>query len=99
MATLTLAILGRNVGNHEFTRHLDDADAGRILAAYGAQMQPVREPAPGGNEITRPPTPQEIVDHIAEGFLRGVLDNVHRHEQMIEAERAAAAVPRIEVRA
>ena len=98
MANITLAIEGSRVGSYRFTREIDTTDTLRILTAYAAQMQPIRETAPDGTEATRSPTPQEIVDHIADGFLRGVLANVLRYEQVAEAERAAAAVRLIEVR-
>lgn len=82
MAQVSLSIQGPLVGNFAFARSIPDADAARIVRAYGGIYGPIIE---GGTP--RPRTPQEIVDAIAQGFLSGVLANVIEWEQQQAASQ------------
>jgi hypothetical protein len=94
MARIKLTIEGENVGTFEQAMNISDADAARILAAYGAIYGPLTflSAEPGGLTETRPRTPEEIVALMADGTLRGILDNVQRHEADQASRAAAAAV-------
>lgn len=92
MATVSLTIVGQNVGNYVFARELDDVDAGRIIQAYGAIYGPITETI-NDEQVTRALTPTEIVERISDGFLRGVLNNVKRKED--ELARNAIDTPLI----
>lgn len=89
MANVSLSIAGPLVGSYQFSRQIPDADAARIVRAYGGIYGPIDsgEVDANGAPIMRPRTPAEIVDALARGFLQGVLDNTLRYE----AEQAAAA--------
>ena len=99
MAQVSLIIAGPLVGNFEFTRPIPDADAARIVRAYGGIYGPIDSGEVDGNgaPIMRPRTPAEIVDALARGFLQGVLDNAHRYEAEQAAIAAAAASTPIQV--
>ena len=81
MATMTLSIIGPNVGDYQRGYTIPDADAARILAAWGAR--------------TGRQAPQEIVDGIADAFLQYVLQETHEHDKRIAAQAAADAVAEI----
>lgn len=89
MARVALNIEGPLVGSFEFSKQIPDADAARIVRAYGGIYGPIDSGTVDeqGAPIMRPRTPAEIVDALAAGFLAGVLDNTMRYE----AEQAAAA--------
>lgn len=82
-ATFTLTIQGPSVGTYTKAYTVPDADAARILAAWGAR--------------TGQQQPQAIVDGIAEEFLSHVLRETQEHDKRAAAEAAAAAVPDIVV--
>ena len=99
MAHVSLTIAGPLVGSFDFTRQIPDADAARIVRAYGGIYGPVDsgEVDANGAPIMRPRTPAEIVDALARGFLQGVLDNTIRYEAEQAAAAAAAAATAIQV--
>lgn len=88
MAVLALRINGPRVGDYEYRIEIQDQDAARVLRAYGAEQGAVTETDENGNTVTRPRTPQEVVEGIAKGFQAGVFNNVKRWEE-IEAARIA----------
>lgn len=82
-ATFTLTIQGPNVGTYTKAYTVPDADAARILAAWGVR--------------TGQQQPQAIVDGIADEFLNHVLRETQEHDKRVAAEAAVAAVPEIVV--
>lgn len=99
MANVSLSIAGPLVGSYQFSRQIPDADAARIVRAYGGIYGPIDSGTTDDNgaPIMRPRTPAEIVDALADGFLQGVLDNTMRYEAEQAAAAAAAAATPIQV--
>lgn len=81
MATATFSVNGPNVGNYQRSYSFSDADAARVIAAWGARLGRA--------------DPQAIVDGIADAFLAYVIAETHEHDKRIAAQAAADAVPEI----
>lgn len=90
MANVTIDIAGMSVA---FT--LDDADAGRILAAHTAIFTR-GEFDENGQPVQVVPTPPEVVTQIAQQVVNELAARTVRHEQDAAAYAAREAVPPIE---
>lgn len=96
MASLAFVFTGPD-GAITVTRSVADADAARLVAAYGAFFGPVPvDPAaPAG--ARRAMTTEEIIARWADGQIAASIDFVLGYEQRAAAELASRAVQRIEV--
>lgn len=98
MARVALSIAGPAVGSFVFEREIPDGDAARILRAYSRIYGPLIEKDGDRVTGTRPRTPAEVLEALAQGFLDGVLHNVGEVERERAAADAAAGITPIEVR-
>ena len=96
MASLAFVFSGPS-GTVTVNRSVSDADAARLIGAYGAAFGsvPVDPAHPEGPR--RALTPPEIIGRWADGQIAASIEFVRQHERTVAAETAAAAVRPIEV--
>lgn len=82
MASMTLTVVGPHVGEFSKTYNVSDADAPKILAAWGAKI--------GSAD------PRVIVDGIAETIMNDVLRVTYDHDVRVAMEQAKVAVQVVE---
>lgn len=96
MASLAFVFSGPS-GTITVNRSVSDADAARLIAAYGAAFDTVPVDPADPQGARRPLTPPEIIERWADGQIAASIEFVRQHERTVAAEAAAAAVRPIEV--
>lgn len=87
-ASIALTINGGPIfGSYTGTFEVSQTDGDRIIA-YAMALH-------GTDEQGDPRTPQQVVDQLAEDFLKTLLAKVQRHEREAAAQAAAAGVAAI----